>query len=56
MVPGSNSSALQTLQHEQNLPVFSIATLDNLVELLQQDPDKSDILSEINADRNEYGC
>ena len=56
MVPGSNSSALQALQEGQNLAVFSIATLDDLVELLQQDPEQSEILQGINAYRDEYGC
>jgi len=56
MVPGSSSSALQTLQEAQNLAVFSIATLDDLVELLQQDPEQSEILQGINAYRDEYGC
>ncbi|GMR06839.1 MAG: orotate phosphoribosyltransferase [Gammaproteobacteria bacterium] len=52
----SDTSALQILQQEQNLPVFSIATLEDLVELLQQEPEKSGILSEIEAYREEYGC
>ncbi|MFW2441132.1 MAG: orotate phosphoribosyltransferase [Arenicellales bacterium] len=52
----SGASALQILQLEQKLPVFSIATLEDLVELLQQDTEKSDILSEIEAYREEYGC
>lgn len=56
MVPGSTSSALQTLQDEQNLPVFSIATLDDMIELLEQDAEKSDILRDINSYRDEYGC
>ncbi len=56
IVPGSTSSALQTLQDEQNLPVFSIATLDDMVELLEQDAEKSDILQDINSYRDEYGC
>jgi len=54
--PESNTSALQILQQEQNLPVFSIATLDDLVELLLTDNEKSDILSDINAYRDEFGC
>ncbi|MCK5359477.1 MAG: orotate phosphoribosyltransferase [Gammaproteobacteria bacterium] len=54
--PDSDRSALQVLETEQNLPVFSIATLDDLVQLLQIDNDKSDILSAINAYRDEYGC
>jgi orotate phosphoribosyltransferase len=54
--PESNTSALQILEQEQNLPVFSIATLDDLVELLQMDKEKSDILSDINAYRDEFGC
>jgi orotate phosphoribosyltransferase len=53
---GSDTSALQLLQQEQGLPVFSIATLEDLVELLQQDAEKSDILSEIEDYREEYGC
>ena len=52
----SDASALQLLQQEQNLPVFSIATLEDLVELLQEDTEKSGILSEIEAYREEYGC
>jgi len=52
----SDESALQLLQQEQKLPVFSIATLEDLVELLQQDTEKSDILSDIEAYREEYGC
>lgn len=52
----SDTSALQLLQQEQNLPVFSIATLEDLVELLQQESEKSDILSEIEAYREVYGC
>jgi len=54
--PESNTSALQLLEQKQNLPVFSIATLDDLVELLQMDKEKSDILSNINAYRDEFGC
>ena len=56
MVPGNTSSALQTLQQMQDLPVFSIATLDDLVELLEQDPEKSEILQDINRYRDDYGC
>ena len=52
----SDTSALQLLQQKQGLPVFSIATLEDLVELLQQDTEKSDILSEIENYREEYGC
>ncbi|HEC25857.1 MAG TPA: orotate phosphoribosyltransferase [Gammaproteobacteria bacterium] len=52
----NDTSALQLLQQEQNLPVFSIATLEDLVELLQQESEKSDILSEIEAYREVYGC
>jgi orotate phosphoribosyltransferase len=52
----SDTSALQLLQQKQGLPVFSIATLEDLVELLQQDAEKSDILSEIEDYREEYGC
>ena len=52
----SDTSALQLLQQEQGLPVFSIATLEDLVELLQQDAEKSDILSEIEDYREKYGC
>jgi len=52
----SETSALQSLQQDQNLPVFSIATLEDLVELLQQDSEKSEILSEIEAYREKYGC
>ena len=40
----------------QDLPVFSIATLDDLVELLEQDPEKSEILQDINRYRDDYGC
>jgi len=54
--PESNTSALQILEQEQNLPVFSIATLEDLVELLQMDKEKSEILSDINAYRDEFGC
>ena len=54
--PESSTSALQLLEQKQNLPVFSIATLDDLVELLQMDKEKSDILSNINAYRDEFGC
>jgi orotate phosphoribosyltransferase len=53
--PGSEQSALQTLQDGQQLPVFSIATLSDLVELLQQRPDKTGLLSKINAYREQYG-
>ncbi len=52
----SDTSALQLLQQEQNLPVFSIATLQDLVELLKQDTERSGPLSEIEAYREEYGC
>jgi len=52
----SDTSALQLLQQEQGLPVFSIATLEDLVELLQQDKEKSGILSGIEDYREEYGC
>ena len=54
--PDSNHSALQVLEAEQKLPVFSIATLDDLIELLQMDDEKSDILSAINAYREDFGC
>ena len=56
MASDSSSSALQTLQNEQNLPVFSIATLDDLAGLLEQDPEKVEILEDIKAYRDEYGC
>lgn len=56
IAPDSSSSALQTLQDEQNLPVFSIATLDDLAGLLEQDPQKVEILEDIKAYRDEYGC
>ena len=55
-MPGSDISALQILQQQQNLPVFSIATLDDLVELLRQDPTRSSVLTEITRYREEYGC
>ena len=53
--PGSDRSALQSLQSEQQLPVFSIATLHDLVELLQQQPDRTEILDSIKAYREQYG-
>ena len=56
MAPDSSYSALQTLQNEQNLPVFSIATLDDLAGLLEQDPEKVEMLEDIKAYREEYGC
>ena len=56
MAPDSSSSALQTLENEHNLPVFSIATLDDLAGLLEQDPEKVEILEDIKAYRDEYGC
>ena len=56
MAPDSSSSAIQTLENEQNLPVFSIATLDDLAGLLEQDPEKVEILEDIKAYRDEYGC
>ncbi|MEA1888968.1 MAG: orotate phosphoribosyltransferase [Pseudomonadota bacterium] len=52
----SGTSALQLLQQKQNLPVFSIATLQDLVELLKQDSERAGPLSEIEAYREEYGC
>lgn len=55
-MPGSSISALQSLQQEQSLPVFSIATLDDLVELLNQDPEKTATLSAITSYREQYGC
>lgn len=55
-MPGSSISALQSLQQEQSLPVFSIATLDDLVELLNQDSEKTDTLSAITSYREQYGC
>jgi orotate phosphoribosyltransferase len=56
MTVDSDKSASQLLQQEQDLPVFSIATLDDLVELLQQDAEKSEIVSEIESYRDTYGC
>ena len=55
-MPGSSISALQSLQQEQSLPVFSIATLDDLVELLNQDSEKTATLSAITSYREQYGC
>ena len=55
-MPGSSISALQSLQQAQSLPVFSIATLDDLVELLNQDPEKTATLSAITSYREQYGC
>ncbi len=52
----SDTSALQALQKEQKLPVFSIATLQDLIELLQQDNEKTEILSDIKTYREKYGC
>jgi orotate phosphoribosyltransferase len=54
--PGSEESALQTLSRKHDLPVFSIATLKDLVELLQESPDRQGLTEAITAYRKEYGC
>jgi orotate phosphoribosyltransferase len=53
--PGSEYSALQALESEQDLPVFSIASLDDLLELVDQQGDKNNLHEKLDAYRTQYG-
>jgi orotate phosphoribosyltransferase len=53
--PGSEYSAMQTLESEQDLPVFSIASLDDLLELVGQQANNSDLHEKLDAYRTQYG-
>ena len=54
--PGSEHSALQNLSGAHDIPVFSIASLTDLIELLGSDGQEADILEQVVAYRSEYGC
>ena len=50
-----NFSAVQEVRHSYNIPVISIATLDDLVEVLKSDPQHARHLAAVDRYREQYG-
>jgi orotate phosphoribosyltransferase len=48
-------SAIQEIEQQYNIPVISIANLDDLVHYLEQQPERAEDLAAIKAYRQEYG-
>ena len=48
-------SAIQQVEAEFGIPVVAIATMDNLIEYLQQQPAQEDHLEQMQAYRSQYG-
>ena len=48
-------SAIQQVEAEFNVPVVAIATMENLIEYLKQQPDQSEHLDQMRNYRSKYG-
>ena len=48
-------SAIQQVEAEFDIPVVAIATMDNLIEYLKQQPDQEQHLEQMQAYRSQYG-
>ena len=48
-------SAIQQVETEFGIPVVAIATMDNLIEYLKQQPDQEEHLGQMQAYRSKYG-
>jgi orotate phosphoribosyltransferase len=48
-------SAIQEIEQQYNIPVISIANLDDLISYLEQQPERAEDLAAIKAYRQEYG-
>lgn len=48
-------SAIQEVENTYNIPVLSVATLDDLLTYVAADPDLAPVLAQINAYRAQYG-
>lgn len=51
----TETSAIQQVEEEFGVPVVAIATLDNLIDYLKQQPDQDDNLQNMKAYRKQYG-
>ena len=51
----TDTSAIQQVELEFNIPVVAIATLTDLIEYLQQQDDKEEQLDKMHAYRSQYG-
>ena len=51
----TETSAIQQVETEFNLPVVSIATLSDLIDYLKQQPDQAENLDKMQAYREQYG-
>ena len=51
----TETSAIQQVEAEFNLPVVSIATLSDLIDYLKQQPDQAENLDKMRAYREQYG-
>ena len=51
----TETSAIQQVEAEFNLPVVSIATLTDLIDYLKQQPDQAENLDKMRAYREQYG-
>lgn len=54
--PDSALSALQALSEQHGIPVYSIASLADLVKLMDKDFSDSDVRERVIAYRDAYGC
>lgn len=54
--PGSTRSAAQEFKQTTGIPVVAVATLEDIIKYLQQQPGESDKLEKIEAYRRQYGA
>jgi orotate phosphoribosyltransferase len=54
--PGSTRSAAQEFAQNTGIPVIAVATLEDIIKYLQQQPGESDKLEKIEAYRQKYGA
>ncbi|GMG86164.1 orotate phosphoribosyltransferase [Biformimicrobium ophioploci] len=52
---GSDTSAIQKVEQEYNIPVVSIVALNDIIDYLKGDGSESDVLARVIAYREEYG-
>jgi orotate phosphoribosyltransferase len=54
--PGSTRSAAQEFAQNTGIPVIAVATLEDIIKYLQQQPGETDKLEKIEAYRQQYGA
>jgi orotate phosphoribosyltransferase len=54
--PGSTRSAAQEFAQNTGIPVVAVATLEDIIKYLQQQPGETDKLEKIEAYRQQYGA